>query len=372
MCGIAGISFGPEGSLSEALTPTELLRALLPASVHRGHHAYGWMYLTVDGTTHVKKFEGRSDTEEAYENMVIPREHEGMILWLVGHVRHFTHGSPKNMNNNHPIDHGKIVGVHNGVIRNHRQILAVTGREHPGTEVDSEAIFASIDKWGHRAGLRRIQGDMVAVYVNREKPQTLHIARTIGRPLVFSHTAHGGMIFASEERIAEAAIGVPDSAYSPLSTYKLIRLKAGRIVERVRLEAPVQVWRQFEGGPDYPGVPDRDDIAERPFRSLPPREISTSLSAALERANQAAYTALHGAERPLRALGPAPASQGSTEAPGVVSRPTKPARGYARSSTYSDGDVVGSKRFYKGLLLTEAEYQAEVPSSPAAQHEEVE
>jgi hypothetical protein len=310
------------------------------------------MYLTADGTIHTAKFEGRSDTPEAAANMVIPEEHEAHIVWLVGHVRYFTHGTPKNMNNNHPIAHGKIVGVHNGVLRNHRQILAVTGREHDDAEVDSEAIFAAVNKWGHRAGLKRVTGDMVTVYANREKPETLHIARTHGRPLVFTHTAGGSLLFASEADIADAATGLPASKYSSLSSYRLVRAKAGRIVERVSLPQPVQEWRKFEGGPDYPGVPDRDDNTANTYRPLPARRYTPSgkLSAALRKANEAAAT--NGTGDPAAAI-----LDGSEP----VSRPTKPARGYARSSSYKDGDVVGvDKVYYKGLLLSTAEYIAEV------------
>ena len=45
------------------------------------------------------------------------------------HVRDYTKGHPTVLANNHPIRHGSIVGVHNGVIVNDEEILARHGLE---------------------------------------------------------------------------------------------------------------------------------------------------------------------------------------------------------------------------------------------------
>lgn len=393
MCGIVGISYGPDGPLFEDWTPSELLQILLPASVHRGPHAFGWMYLTKDGNITVTKYQGRSDDRDNIALMSIDPEVEKEIVWLVGHVRYYTHGSPDNMHNNHPIDHGKIVGVHNGVLRNHEAILADTGRQYEDTEVDSEAIFAAIDKWGHRKGLRRIRGDMVAVYANRERPEVLHCARTLGRDLYFTHTTGGSLLFASEEGICEAT-GMADSAYSKLSANRLIRVKFGKIVERINLFPPQtppddEAWR-------YTGDDDPTDFHNR----WEGRGVTNAVPGGgfmykpgeLERRREARFQPRHvpeglglGEQRQTSITPQSPAKlkaqRGRTGQPnqnqkpnpvgtnGSTTSPPPVKKGYARSTQMRDGDRVGNKFYYRGLLLTEEDFMKEVnhPRTPKAE-----
>lgn len=229
MCGIFGISYGEGGPASEDWTPNEFMQIMFPAIVHRGPHAYGWMWY--DGSDiWYQKFEGRADTPEALDTMAIDNESE--VKWMVCHVRYATHGSPENLLNNHPLQHGNIIGVHNGVIRNYQEILDVTGRDNPETEVDSESIFAAIDHYGHRAGLRKINGDMVAVYANTQKPNTLHIARTHGRPLEMCRSNNGSTFFASEGGVIDAT-GITHSPFSGVSMNRLLRVRGGKITERI-------------------------------------------------------------------------------------------------------------------------------------------
>ena len=43
------------------------------------------------------------------------------------HVRDYTKGHPTVLANNHPIRHGSVVGIHNGIIVNDEEILARHG-----------------------------------------------------------------------------------------------------------------------------------------------------------------------------------------------------------------------------------------------------
>lgn len=207
---------------------------MFPAIVHRGPHAFGWMtYNPATGIT-IEKHKGRSDTPKAIEKMNLDDD----ATWLVGHVRYATHGDPKNMNNNHPLVHGSIVGVHNGVLRNHDSILKDTGREKANTQVDSEAIFAAVNKWGIRGGLARINGDMVTVFASTKHPAVLRIARSHGRPLVYATTAAGSLIFASECCVIDAC-GIDlvggDNPYTDVTgRNRLLTVRLGRVTERVQ------------------------------------------------------------------------------------------------------------------------------------------
>jgi hypothetical protein len=244
MCGIWGVAYGPGGPESEMWTPAELAQLMFPAIAHRGKHAWGWMACNAAASAvDYFKMEGRCDTREALETMPdIP----GDARWVVGHVRAATHGSPAILANNHPIEHGEVIGVHNGVLRNHRVILEETGRQDPVATVDSEAIFASINKWGMRGGLARVQGDMVSVFAHLGNPAVLRIARSFNRPLVYATTAAGSLIFASEECVLEAT-GLD---YGPVTNfkgkYRMLTVRQGRITERVQYRA--DSWKNFEGG----------------------------------------------------------------------------------------------------------------------------
>src|SRR5688500_15359401 len=132
MCRLMGISYGKN---RESLDTAEIAAILFPALVRQGPHAYGWMTQNDDYGIHYEKHTGRCDTDAAWERII--ETVDPGANWFVGHTRWATHGSPKNPLNNHPVPHGNIVGCHNGVLRNHNDVLAITGRETEGTEVDS-------------------------------------------------------------------------------------------------------------------------------------------------------------------------------------------------------------------------------------------
>ena len=62
-------------------------------------------------------------------------------------MRDYTKGHPTILANNHPIRHGAVVGIHNGIIVNDDELFAGHGieRAEPEMTVDSEAIFALVD-----------------------------------------------------------------------------------------------------------------------------------------------------------------------------------------------------------------------------------
>ena len=68
---------------------------------------------------------------------------------LLVHVRDYTKGHPSFESNNHPIRHGSVVGIHNGIIKNDDELF-VRARESSGPApemtVDSEIIFALAER----------------------------------------------------------------------------------------------------------------------------------------------------------------------------------------------------------------------------------
>lgn len=228
MCGIFGMSYGEQGAAGELWTPTELSTLMFPAIVHRGPHAFGWMSYNPSTGITIQKFPGK--VTDHMSRVCLDDE----CAWFVGHVRYATNGSPDLNVNNHPLTHGKVVGVHNGVLRDWKRIISTTGREDDTAEVDSEAIFAAVNKWGDTNGLRRIEGDMVAVYARTNHPGILNIARTYGRPLVYATTEAGSLVFASECCVIDACGMTTSDPEDFTGRYRRLKVKKGAIVERAQ------------------------------------------------------------------------------------------------------------------------------------------
>lgn len=227
MCRILGFSLGAN---KEELDAGEIAAILFPALVHQGPHAYGWMSWDGESIEH-EKFPGRCDTKAAWENIL--ENVDPAARWFVGHTRYATHGSPENNVNNHPVPHRNIIGVHNGVLRNHDSILAITGREDPTCEVDSEAIFAAVNKYGPMKGLRKIDGSLVSVYADHRKANMLYIARTSGRQITLGWTTKGNLFFASEQQaLMRLSPEIQFVKFSTVSENRLLTIKDGKIVNR--------------------------------------------------------------------------------------------------------------------------------------------
>jgi predicted glutamine amidotransferase len=208
MCGLWGISYGPGGPQAEMWPPEDLMQIFFPATVHRGRHAWGYMTYSApeDGSAGGIKYfrkSGSASHKDAPGDMIV--DEPTRLRWMAGHVRYATTGSPKILGNNHPMIHDRVIGMHNGVLRDYYSILKETGRSDPKVTVDSEAIFAAINKWGLKAGLKRIKGDMVTVFADTQNPDAIYIARSHGRPLWYATTEAGSFVWASEKTILNSA-----------------------------------------------------------------------------------------------------------------------------------------------------------------------
>src|SRR5438128_12676459 len=139
MCGIAGYSLTADIELDRTLAA----QALLAGIAERGADAVGYAYRH-GGETIVHK--QRSGASALIDRIRVAPSATQVLL----HVRDYTKGHPRIEANNHPIRHGAVVGVHNGIIINDEELLDRHGisRAHPQMTVDSEAIFALVDESG--------------------------------------------------------------------------------------------------------------------------------------------------------------------------------------------------------------------------------
>jgi len=176
VCGIAGYSLSAESEVDRVLA----VQTLLAAISGRGADAVGYAYRGpgVEPSVHKQ----RTGASELLESISVPADARQVLV----HVRDYTKGHPSLIANNHPIRHGAVVGVHNGIIVNDEEVLAAHGfeRAEPGMTVDSEAIFALAEDASSRPeALEELHGSMAAAWVDEREPELVYLARGIGRPL---------------------------------------------------------------------------------------------------------------------------------------------------------------------------------------------
>lgn len=201
MCGIAGFSLSPDSDVDRTLAA----QALLAGIAERGADAVGYAHRGSSGDIGVTKLRGGASA--LLDELDVPSDTSHALI----HVRDFTKGHPEIAANNHPIRHGRVVGIHNGVVENDDELLARYGieRAEPQMTVDSEAIFALMESRRHDPrALSEMRGAMAAAWLDERDGSTLYLARGLLRPLWLGRT-QDGLYFASTRRaltIAAAAL----------------------------------------------------------------------------------------------------------------------------------------------------------------------
>ena len=237
MCGIAGYSLSPESAVERTLAA----QALLAGIAERGADAVGFAHRAADGSVPVTKLRGGASA--LLDEISLPADTTQALL----HVRDYTKGTPDIEVNNHPIRHGSVVGVHNGVIENDDALLARYGIERfaPEMTVDSEAIFALMElRENDGRALGELRGTMAIGWLDERRPESLFLARGFSRPLWIGQT-RTELFFASTRRalaIVEAALKVRFDARQPREGRQL-EVVAGRIA-RVRRFRPDRSYRE--------------------------------------------------------------------------------------------------------------------------------
>jgi glucosamine 6-phosphate synthetase-like amidotransferase/phosphosugar isomerase protein len=198
MCGIAGYSLRP-GSTNER---TLAAQSLLAAIAERGADAVGYLYRgPADAYSTVVK--QRTPASQLLDRVSVPDDANQLLV----HVRDYTKGHPSIAANNHPVRHGPVVGIHNGIITNDDEVLAPhsCARSEPRMTVDSEAIFAIAAHSRNDAGaLENLRGAMATAWVDEREPGVVFVARGAGRPLWVGE-GRDGVLFASTKVALEVA-----------------------------------------------------------------------------------------------------------------------------------------------------------------------
>ncbi len=239
MCGIAGYSLDPESDVERTLAA----QALLAAIAERGADAVGYAHRGAGREITVHK--QRTGASALLEAVDVPSATTEVLV----HVRDYTKGHPRIEANNHPIRHGAVVGIHNGMIVNDEEIFSEYGfgRAAPDMTVDSEAIFALVDHAPDRGEvLEGLCGSMATAWLDLRRRDVLFLARGSGRPLWLGSSS-GETFFASTRLALEV---VED--YTGLTLHKR-ELDEGTFVA---LRRGRELWRQsFEPDRDYVETP---------------------------------------------------------------------------------------------------------------------
>lgn len=229
MCGIAGYSMSPTCDVDRTLAAQSLLAGI----AERGADAVGYAYRN-GGDVHVHK--QRSGASKLLDRIEIP-QHASKVLV---HVRDYTKGHPMIGANNHPVRHGAVVGVHNGIILNDEEIFAEHGfeRAEPRMTVDSEAIFALAELSDSRPkALEELRGSMAAAWIDERRQGHVYCARGVGRPVWIGESKQA-TFFASTSLALEVVEHYTGVALrrTQLDEGTLLVLNDGRVAKRKRFK----------------------------------------------------------------------------------------------------------------------------------------
>jgi glucosamine 6-phosphate synthetase-like amidotransferase/phosphosugar isomerase protein len=239
VCGIAGYSLSETSGVDRTLAAQTLLAAISG----RGADAVGYAYRGPQTALGVHK--QRTGASELLEALSVPTGARQVLI----HVRDYTKGHPSLEANNHPVRHGSVVGIHNGIVKNDEELFTRHGfeRAEPEMTVDSEAIFALAEReWSRAKALEQLFGSMAAAWFDERMPEVIFLARGVGRPLWVGEGPHEVLFASTEEalRLAERYTGV-SLRTREIAEGTLLALSEGRVVRHEAFEPD----RTFEEAP---------------------------------------------------------------------------------------------------------------------------
>ncbi len=228
MCGIAGYSLDADSGVDRTLAA----QALLAGIAERGADAVGYAHRGAGPAVAIYK--QQSGATALLDDVELPQSATDALV----HVRDYTKGHPTVLANNHPIRHGAVVGIHNGIIANDEEIFArhALVRAEPEMTVDSEAIFALMHATrSDHAALEELSGSMATAWFDERAPVRVHVARGIGRPLWIGR-ARRELFFASTKsalEVVEGALRLTLRKHE-VAEGRLLHIERGRILTETR------------------------------------------------------------------------------------------------------------------------------------------
>jgi glucosamine 6-phosphate synthetase-like amidotransferase/phosphosugar isomerase protein len=226
MCGIAGYSLSTDSNVDRTLAA----QALLAGIADRGADAVGYAY-RAPGESFSTVVKQRTPASRLLERLQVPQAAGQALI----HVRDYTKGHPSIPANNHPVRHGPVVGIHNGIIVNDDEILENfdCARAEPSMTVDSEAILAlAAHSRADARAFDELRGAMATAWFDERAPDVLYLARGAHRPLwvglgrrelVFASTKHALEVLERYARLKLRKREVPEGTFVAVQDGEIVR-----------------------------------------------------------------------------------------------------------------------------------------------------
>ena len=243
MCGIAGFCLGPGKDRTEEDYSTireEFTRLLVNCQV-RGVDAAGAFVVNkgIGNIFYYKAPKKASHLTEDAQFLSLMDKIGPDTVAVIGHTRAATTGSPKENSNNHPIIDDPIIGVHNGMIRNHREL----GRLYTKVaEVDSAAIMALLRDSSTEKPLTvndlvtrlpELEGGYAIAVVDARKPDGIFLARNSNPICMTRNYKLGYLAFASTGEILRETFGEKTRTFL-MPSHSVCRIGRGCMKKKVR------------------------------------------------------------------------------------------------------------------------------------------
>lgn len=239
MCGIFGLVATESSGLSK-MDFEKSIRLLIKLSERRGRESSG---LAVSANESISIFKqatkpsamlkskrfGQFLKESLARNEVAHSEQLAMPIAAIGHTRLVTNGTQAIPENNQPIVNSRLVGVHNGIVTNTKEILELSPelRALSYIDSDSEILFGLIDKYAradilqtaiHRT-FQEIEGSASIAFFCNDLP-IISLATNTGSLYYCTLKSQGLAVFGSERFIVEDFLRktsiVPDGFDDPV------------------------------------------------------------------------------------------------------------------------------------------------------------
>jgi predicted glutamine amidotransferase len=193
MCGLAG--FARQKGFGDVRVSLAISEELLRQIAHRGRHATGFAAVNTAGEAEIWKkavaveTAMRSDSWKEAMDKVGGQE----ITIFIGHVRYSTHYHNKDKDEAaHPFYENGVVGAHNGVISNWKEVgkKLDIGKDW---DVDSQAAIGALARLKSPVkALRMLDGWFALTWVKKGK---LFMVKSKGSPLACAYVPHVRTLF---------------------------------------------------------------------------------------------------------------------------------------------------------------------------------